>query len=492
MRFLLSVLASLFLTGGYSQSITKHTLASTYLDDFRELSVFLPESYPENGPYQVVYTFDADWLFELTWPNVNYLGGPTAELFPEAIVVGIHFGEDRNADMAIDWDEGTLEPPGQAFVQYVTDEVIPWVETNFRTSPFRTVMGHSNSSTFLDFFLLHPQGPVFNGYIALSQYHLPAVEKRLGQLLRQPPAKRIYYYLASGSQDAPYRLESGHRYTTLWDSLAQADHLNFHHAVYPLAEHMSVAPMGIPAGLRFVNQDYFTFGQMDQAAVEELRKPEFDAHLFWGSKLRQMEQLYGRPYTCTIEDAYVWCDVLPDRPDGLELLRLMEQRFLADMLENGEVQIVLGTAYGKLGELEQAERLFQAGIAQQDEPDFYSFFWPFQCYEQLGHYPEAARYADAGLALFPAGESTHARLLYQRAKLAAKYGFALEKGLLCMEAYRAYVDGGGRYTFIDPEWALFRHGQILTQLGDEEKAVQLYQQALELKPDFDPALEALK
>jgi len=113
-------------------------------------------------------------------------------------------------------------------------------------------------------------------------------------------------------------------------------------------------------------------------------------------------------------------------------------------------------------------------------------------YMQLGYFfQQIKRFGDAEktflkvLELWP----DNAGAIYQLGRNAVFSGDNLEKGLSYFEEYLKHQPQGG-----DPEWAdaRWRMGMIYEKLGDKQKAVAQYKEALKLNPEHQNSKEALK
>lgn len=91
---------------------------------------------------------------------------------PEMLVVAI-----ENTDRTRDMTPPTQEPRfaermptnggAAGFRAFIADELVPWLDENYRTRPYRILVGHSFGGLFaIDFLVTRPD--VFNGYIAIS------------------------------------------------------------------------------------------------------------------------------------------------------------------------------------------------------------------------------------------------------------------------------------------------------------------------------------
>lgn len=152
---------------------------SEILKESRTLWIRLPQSYYnkniEPARYPVVYLLDAESNYTYFTGFVDKLSsGPYASI-PEMIVVGI-VNTDRTRDLTPSASKSAL-PPGRVningkqqtggnaqFFKFLQEEVMPVVEANFPTEPYRVLVGHSfGGITALNALLNHNE--LFNAYI---------------------------------------------------------------------------------------------------------------------------------------------------------------------------------------------------------------------------------------------------------------------------------------------------------------------------------------
>ncbi len=157
----------------------RYTLHSSILNEDRPYLVYLPRSYT-NGvylpkSYPVLYLLDGDWNFQYASGVVQFLGEYNqVSAIPELIIVAIP-NTDRLRDMTPTHSlrdfNGTNNPGlassggGDQFLKFLRDELVPHIEAEYRTMPYRILAGHSLSGLFAMSALLH-QPPVFQGFIA--------------------------------------------------------------------------------------------------------------------------------------------------------------------------------------------------------------------------------------------------------------------------------------------------------------------------------------
>ena len=154
----------------------RKTIPSKVLGEERGFWVRVPNGYaPDGGArYPVLYMTDGDAQMVHTVATVAFL--ERSGKIPQLIVVGVG-NTDRTRDLtpsrATMTDQGGLpvEFPtsggGGRFLEFFESELIPWVEANYRTQPFRVFAGHSFGGLFA-VNALATKPDLFRGVIAAS------------------------------------------------------------------------------------------------------------------------------------------------------------------------------------------------------------------------------------------------------------------------------------------------------------------------------------
>lgn len=107
----------------------------------RTIRVQLPRGYEEGGQFPVLYVLDADWNFPLAASYMDYLA--YRGRVPETLIVGVD-NINRNADFVTPTDTNfPMSGKQQRFLDFVENELMPEVNTRFRTNGFDTLFGHS-------------------------------------------------------------------------------------------------------------------------------------------------------------------------------------------------------------------------------------------------------------------------------------------------------------------------------------------------------------
>ena len=135
-------------------------IKSEKMGEERTLLISLPENYSKSEKsFPVIYKLDGEkGNFMFTQSSAFYLYDMTGET-PDFIVVGIK-NTNRRRDMST--DSNSIK-----FSEFLSSELIPFIESNYRTNGFRILAGQSQSAVFtLYTFLKQPK--LFDAYILAS------------------------------------------------------------------------------------------------------------------------------------------------------------------------------------------------------------------------------------------------------------------------------------------------------------------------------------
>lgn len=140
------------------------------------LSVALPLTYATSGQaYPVIYLLDGDLFFGMAaglTSLMHWLSGPR-----EVIVVGIGYGMEsyeqwvhlRELDFKLPVVPGApAESSADRFLNALTQEMVPFIEANYRTIPSERCLYGYSSSGFFVLYALFEQPDAFRHYLSGS------------------------------------------------------------------------------------------------------------------------------------------------------------------------------------------------------------------------------------------------------------------------------------------------------------------------------------
>ncbi len=155
----------------------KVVIKSAVLDEDRTILIRLPKDYPTSEErYPVLYILDGEFFFQQAVGAVNFLsecGYIYNNPLPQMIIVGI-VNVDRNRDYTPTYapnQSGGLYFPtsGKAhtFTEFLSAELIPYIDSEYRTQPYRILAGWSLGGLFtIHTFFQNPE--LFSAYLAIS------------------------------------------------------------------------------------------------------------------------------------------------------------------------------------------------------------------------------------------------------------------------------------------------------------------------------------
>ena len=96
---------------------------------------------------------------------------------PKQIVVGISMEKTRKRDTYFNLDDGSLTESNTAFYQFIRDEVLFYMESTYRTSPFISLIGEGTSANLISHYLQESK-PYINSYICINPTFSNFAEQR--------------------------------------------------------------------------------------------------------------------------------------------------------------------------------------------------------------------------------------------------------------------------------------------------------------------------
>jgi uncharacterized protein len=178
---------------------------SAVMGEQRRVVVWTPPGYAVGKrAYPVLYLTDADRQFAHTVTTVEFLSRNGR--MPPMIVVGL-FNTDRTRDLTPykDKDDDTQLPTaggGDRFLRFIEIELVPWVESRYRTEKFRAFAGHSFGGLFA-MHALAVRPNLFNAVIAVSPtlaWRQGEAAKRIDTALEQQRTLKGALYVTLGDE----------------------------------------------------------------------------------------------------------------------------------------------------------------------------------------------------------------------------------------------------------------------------------------------------
>lgn len=233
------------------------TLHSKALDEDRIVMIGLPDGYEKSTKkYPVFYLLDGQWGFNFTKQTIDWLSNPQYGMIPEMIVVSLHTGgENRTRDLTPTQDRNNKAGGGaDKTYKFIKDELIPFVDKNYRTYNYRVLGGASFGGVFvMHAFLSDPQ--FFNGYISLSPsmwWDNNILLDRTKELLIKNPNLHNRLYLSLTNEGISMGVDS---LASILEKYAPKE-LLWKYDKHPDEVHETVGYKGIWDGMKFMLSDW--------------------------------------------------------------------------------------------------------------------------------------------------------------------------------------------------------------------------------------------
>ena len=142
-----------FINSSFSQ-ITSKNFESKILLQYRTLKIYVPPSYEIDATkiYPLTIILDAEDLFDVYVANAKLLA--RKQEAPEQIIVGISQIESRTEDCAYDAISSLPTSFSSDFQLFINLELLPFIDDEYRLSPFKAIVGRSLTANFINYFFI--------------------------------------------------------------------------------------------------------------------------------------------------------------------------------------------------------------------------------------------------------------------------------------------------------------------------------------------------
>jgi predicted alpha/beta superfamily hydrolase len=272
-RLLVPAILFLLTTAVYAQSQEIFSrnqairIVSSNLHEPRNMSIYLPDDYAySDSKYPVLYLLDGGTHLQHASGAVDYLS--TQGSIPDIIVVAIH-NIDRSRDFSpVHVDNIPTSGGAEKFLGFLSKELVPYMESNYRTAGFDILLGHSFGGTFIGYTLLAKPN-LFDAYLAVSPYLMFAdnlVVKEASEKLK--PFKDTKYFYMTVGNEARY-FETLEEYSSIMTEKA-GESVEFKYVKMMEENHGTTPYITVFSGLRFIFNDWQMPPEMLEADLKAI------------------------------------------------------------------------------------------------------------------------------------------------------------------------------------------------------------------------------
>lgn len=244
-----------------------YTIHSKLLGEDRKIRIQVPSGNDPYTAYPTLYLLDAEAQMNHVAGQVQYLS-ESYKIIPNMIVVGID-NTDRMRDLTPShpdvgpdgkMDTSARSPfrntgGGEKFLQFIKQELMPFVESRYKTVPYKILSGHSLGALMAVYCLLH-HPDYFNAYLAISpsfQWDNMIVLKQAAKTSFEKEKNRLLFF-SDANEDAAF-----HQNQLAFDSLLHEKNspwLRYKRTFYPEETHISEPVKAFYDGLRFIYPEW--------------------------------------------------------------------------------------------------------------------------------------------------------------------------------------------------------------------------------------------
>lgn len=208
------------------QPIRIEKIASAKVGETREFWISLPDRYAESSErYPVLYMMDGDFNFSSGVIGAVRHAALLGEML-EFIIVGIK-NTDRSKDIfpeEITYRDGSKDG-GRAdrYLDFIRDELVPYIDKNYRTEDFRVLYGTSNTG-FTAVYALFRYPDLAHAYIAASAtLAVPSFIAKRDEWIRGFKGGKRRLVVVMGEKDLPTVLSYNGALKEAFDAFAPPD-----------------------------------------------------------------------------------------------------------------------------------------------------------------------------------------------------------------------------------------------------------------------------
>lgn len=412
--------------------IKKDTLYSEAYGQERPFRIAFPTDMPSDTEYNLLFVLDADYVFDIVASAAIYL--QTFDYIPPTAVVAVDYSIPGLRDeVGFSMNTLGLNAAGIRFYNYLNDELLPYVSSNFNASGFNTLVGHSYTATYLLYYLSQCNKK-FSSYILFTPEHTDL--KPINDQLCENNDNRPIIRIITASEDTDDRIAFGQ---SLYETLLERQYNAETHVV--AADHMSVIPSGISLALESLYDEYRNIDWLwENPSVQDMSVWDY-----FTETGQFNEAHYRQPLRVSAGYINFFLRAAMEKKDSESLERLIDYYGKAMEAEHPEANalVAFGDLLRRMGKYEKADKYFQRGIDAYDSSNrrHETWYWR-QAYAlyvlpALNRCDEAWNILEECKGIF---KNDKVAFDYYQGRLAVENDFRLADGIMALQRALDFPD----------------------------------------------------
>lgn len=358
------ILVFLFLIGTFflNAQVTEEIFESFKLQERRDVHYYFPENMDDTKKYPLIIVLDGDYLFDQVVATSKFYS--QFHGMPQSIVVGVNQSKDdlRYDDCAFDPESGLPSEKGKNFYEFIGMELIPYLDLNYNTAPFKMIFGYDITANFENYWLFK-NNSIFDAYVSIAPTLAPEMETRVPMRLNTFENQIFYQLITDGeaSKNNETILKMHEEINAL-----EKESLHYFFDAYKNADHISVVTYGIGKSFDNIFKIFKPITPREyKTQILTSEEPVFD---YLKNKYQTIVDLFGFSKPVELNDIMAIYAASRKKEDYQSL------KPLSDLCKKDYPETMLGfyfegEYYEQLGEPKKALKFFEKAF-QMEEIDF--------------------------------------------------------------------------------------------------------------------------
>lgn len=364
----LTLIFILFCFCGFSQKTIQKKIEALVLDTTRNIKIYIPEGYEKDSikNYPITIVLDQEYLFDMYVGNSILFA--KKDKAPKQIVVGISMEETKVQDISFDVYTGRLTSSARGFYEFIRDDVLFYMESTYRTSPFISLVGYGYSANLITHFLKEDTAFI-NSFICINPNFSDAIEQELNSynLPKFRKEDNTFYFYSNNSNT--FLLKKQQKIDKVQKGLSSLELENFNviNDVMTTSSSVSAISEAIPRALTQVFEIYSGISNEEfEKNIKDL-SPR-DAIYYLENKYLEIEFLFGTNLGIRERDIYAIENIILEKENG-DYLRDFGKMILKLFPSSPLGDYYIGKYYeiGKMNK--KALKYYKIGYGKMDPSD---------------------------------------------------------------------------------------------------------------------------